>query len=57
MNSKSVILENNGWNNCIEYIIRHLNEFQYRYLDGGEYDYFPDNKLEKWLMTLRRNEC
>ena len=49
------ISEDNGWNNCIEYIIKNLDDFQNRYLDGGEYDYFPDTKLEKWLRTMKKS--
>ena len=48
------ISEKNGWNDCIEYIIKNLDDFQNRYLDGGEYDYFPDIKLENWLRRMKK---
>lgn len=49
------ISEDIGWNNCIEYIIKNLDDFQNRYLDGGEYDYFPDTELEKWLRRMKKS--
>lgn len=56
MSFMSEISENNGWNDCIEHIVNHLDEFQDKYLYGGEYDYFPDDKLEKWLKSMKRKE-
>lgn len=53
MGFMSEISENIGWNNCIEYLLKHLDEFQ-ESLTGGQYDYFPYEEIEDKLKKLKR---
>lgn len=53
MGFMSEILEDIGWNNCIEYLLKHLDEFQ-ESLTGVQYDYFPYEEIEDKLKKLKR---
>lgn len=53
MGFMSEISEDIGWNNCIEYLLKHLDEFQ-ESLTGGQYDYFPYEEIEDKLKKLKR---
>lgn len=46
------ISEDRGWNNCIEYLLKHLDEFQ-ESLSGGQYDYFPYEEIEDKLKKIK----
>lgn len=47
------ISEDIGWNDCINYLLNHLDEFQ-NSLTGGEYDYFPYEEIKSALNKLKR---
>lgn len=53
MGFMSEISEDIGWNNCIEYLLKHLDEFQEN-LTGVQYDYFPYEEIEDKLKKLKR---
>ena len=53
MGFMSEISEDIGWNNCIEYLLKHLDEFQ-ESLTGGQCDYFPYEEIEDKLNKLKR---
>ena len=53
MGFMSEISEDIGCNNCIEYLLKHLDEFQ-ESLTGGQYDYFPYEEIEDKLKKLKR---
>lgn len=47
------IAEESSWNNCIDYIIDHLDSFQESQLDVEECYYFPSDKLIRWLNAIK----
>lgn len=51
----SEILKDVGWNECINYILFHLDEFQ-ETLSYGQYDYFPENDIRDALKKLIRKD-
>lgn len=53
MGFMSEISEEVGWNDCLEYLIEHLEDF-HNTLQAGQYDYFPDDDIEKWLKSLMK---
>lgn len=54
MGFMSEISEDRGWNDCIEYLLAHLDEFQDS-LTGRQYDYFPHEEIKDKLKKLKRN--
>lgn len=49
------ISEDIGWNDCINYLLKKVDKFQ-ETLDGGAYDYFPDEEIKEALKKLIRSE-
>lgn len=49
------ISEDIGWNNCINYLLKNIDKFQ-ETLDGGQYDYFPNEEIKEALKKLIRPE-
>lgn len=49
------ISENIGWNDCINYLLKNVDKFQST-LDGGAYDYFPNDEIKEILKNLIRPE-
>lgn len=55
MGFMSEISEDIGWNECISYILFHLDEF-HETLQAGQYDYFPENDIRDALKKLIRKD-
>lgn len=49
------ISEDIGWNDCINYLLKNIDKFQST-LDGGAYDYFPNDEIKEILKNLIRPE-
>lgn len=51
MSFMSEISEDRGWNDCVNYLLKNVDKFQ-ETLDGGQYDYFPNEEIKEALKKL-----
>lgn len=55
MGFMSEISEDVGWNECISYLLFHLEDFR-NTLQAGQYDYFPEDDIREALKKLIRKD-